>query len=313
MINLPGERLLECIELAHELFVAGNLTARLGLAELHLQVAKLGPHRVPRQRAEHVNVQPAEQVVRLVLDSAREKALGFDLDRLTLQVVRLNLDLFGSTNFRVDRRKTETTLFILDGRVLLDDLRVDENLLLFRLLRVTSDVENETGGGIWAARPIPLRTSGEHLTTCPLSLSSIGLLGGLIRGMGNGSEARGNSTACHDSVIISTSRQSSGRQGDWRDPGRPPDLTKPPRPWIRAFLNLSSAREESFSSFGLFSGQSLSFSGTTSSAPGRPSSAEDSPGVATSTGQRGPSWLWLPTRRWGLCPEHLNLDVSLVT
>ena len=95
------------------------------------------------ERAEVVDEELAVEVVGLVLDRPAEELFGLVLDELALEVEGLDLDLLGAADLGVEPGQAEAAFLVLDRRVPLDDLGVDEDELLVLLLGVRGDVEDE--------------------------------------------------------------------------------------------------------------------------------------------------------------------------
>ena len=72
-----------------------------------------------------------------------EQFVGFQVDLVALEVERLDPDLPRPADLGVQAREAEAPLLVLDRRVPLDDLGVDEDLLLVLLLGVGRQVQDE--------------------------------------------------------------------------------------------------------------------------------------------------------------------------
>ena len=65
------------------------------------------------------------------------------LDQVALEVVGLDPDLPGPPDLGIEAGEAQAAFLVLDRRVPLDDLGVDEDLLLVLLLRVGREVQDE--------------------------------------------------------------------------------------------------------------------------------------------------------------------------
>ena len=77
--------------------------------------------------AEIIDEELAVEVIGLVLDGAAEEVFALVLDQLSLEVVGLDLDLLGPANLRVKAGEAQAALLVLDRRMPLDDLGIDED------------------------------------------------------------------------------------------------------------------------------------------------------------------------------------------
>src|SRR5262249_42972499 len=79
----------------------------------------------------------------LVLHGAAEEVVDVPLDEVPLQVICPHADPPGPPDLGIEPGEAQASLLALARRVPLDDLRVDEDVLLVRLLRVGREIQDE--------------------------------------------------------------------------------------------------------------------------------------------------------------------------
>src|SRR5258708_14747452 len=112
----------------------------LPLAEL-LQFFDLADDEVALEAAEAVDEEDAVEVVDLVLHGAGEKLFTFDLEPVSVDILRADLDLGGAMDLLANLGEAEATLFFELLALALDDLGIDEDELLFGIL-LEADVDD---------------------------------------------------------------------------------------------------------------------------------------------------------------------------
>src|SRR5260370_1772175 len=112
----------------------------LPLAEL-LQLLDLADDEVAFQATQAVDEEDAVEVVDLVLHGAGEKLFTFDLEPVSVDILRADLDLGGAMDLLANLGEAEATLFFELLALALDDLGIDEDELLFGIL-LEADVDD---------------------------------------------------------------------------------------------------------------------------------------------------------------------------
>jgi hypothetical protein len=96
-----------------------------------------------RENSEIVDKQLAIKVIHLMLNGSRMQAIGIDLYQLALKIIRLHPDPFGPVNFPVKIWQAQAAFLSLITGVPLDNLRIDKDLLVLRLGRISHQIQNE--------------------------------------------------------------------------------------------------------------------------------------------------------------------------